>query len=141
MPTAPSAPRSVRPIHRLLHAPECRRHWRFLLLLLMAVTCGFAFAPHAPELHVDNGDKIQHILAFGSLAGCALLSAGSGQAAWLRVLAAMLAFGVFIEAVQAFLPTRSADWRDVVADAMGAGAGILAVMALRRALQGFHEPA
>jgi VanZ family protein len=106
-----------------------------LLWLLMAVTCGFAFAPHAPELKIENGDKFQHILAFGSLASCALLAARRRtRAAWLGVLAGMLAFGVFIELVQVFLPTRSADWQDVVADMLGASLGVLVIAAARRLL-------
>jgi VanZ family protein len=119
-------------LRTLLHAPNFQRHWRLLLWLLAAVTCGFAFAPHAPELKIENGDKVQHILAFGTLAGCACLALGSQRKAWLRVMAAMLAFGVFIELVQAFLPTRSADWRDVLADTLGAGVGVLAIAAMRR---------
>ena len=124
----------------LLHAPHHQPRWRLMLWLLMAVTCAFAFAPQAPELELDHGDKVQHFVAFGCLAGCALLAAGSQRHAWLHVMAGMLAFALFIEAVQAFLPTRSADWRDVVADTIGAGVGVLAIAAARRLLPWARSP-
>jgi VanZ family protein len=116
----------------LVHSTAMQARWRLLLWLLMAVTCVFAFAPNAPGLGFDNSDKIQHLLAFGSLAACALLSGTADRRTAILVMAAMLGFGVFIELVQAFLPTRTADWQDVVADMLGAGLGVLAVATARR---------
>lgn len=118
----------------LVHSSDLKARWRMLMWLLMAVTCAFAFAPNAPGLNFDNSDKVQHMLAFGSVAVCALLSGDARGRSVVLVLAAMLGFGVFIEVVQAFLPSRTADWKDVVADMLGAGLGVLAVAAARRVI-------
>jgi VanZ family protein len=124
--------RTMPDLPTLLHAPDLKPCWRWLLLCLMAVTCGFAFAPSAPQLTLDNGDKLQHMLAFACLAGCALLASDGDRRALWRVVAFSLGFGVFIEVVQIVLPTRSADWRDVMADMLGAGIGMLGIATLRR---------
>ena len=53
----------------------------------------------------------------------------------MALLAGLLAYGALIEVLQSFTPNRSADWRDLVADAVGLalgwGAGRLA-QAMRR---------
>jgi VanZ family protein len=116
----------------LLHAPASRPWWRRTLALLMAVICVLAFSPTAPKLDIAEGDKVQHILAFACLAACAALSQRRGWAAAAMAAAAMLAFGVFIEFVQWFIPSRSADWHDVVADALGIALGLLTVAVVRR---------
>jgi VanZ family protein len=103
-----------------------------MLVLLMLVICGLAFMPHAPGLELRNADKLQHMAAFLSLAVCAALALPAGWRSQFAVLLLMLAFGVFIEAVQMHIPSRSADWQDVAADMAGALAGMLAVAAARR---------
>ena len=118
----------------LLHSATWQAQWRRLLWALLLVTCGFAFAPSAPTLNIDNGDKVQHIMAFLCLSGCTALSARAGWRQALRATVFMLLFGVFIELVQSFLPTRSADWRDVVADSLGVAVGLALVAVARRVL-------
>ncbi len=39
------------------------------------------------------------------------------------LLAGLLAYGALIEVLQSFTPNRSADWRDLVADAVGLALG------------------
>ncbi len=53
---------------------------------------------------------------------------------WGWLVLALLAYGVGIELAQSLLPPRSADWRDVLADALGIAVGLLAALpiALRR---------
>jgi len=118
----------------LIHSSTWRPLWQRLSLALMLLTCGFAFAPTVPTLDMNNGDKVQHILAFLCVSGCSALSARAG---WRQVRTSgltMLVFGVFIELVQSFLPTRSADWRDVVADCVGIAVGLALVAVARRML-------
>src|SRR5688572_2020814 len=74
-------------------------------------------------------DKQSHVVAF---AGLAILLCATGavfsQPAWrsyLIVLSIIAAYGVIDEVTQAFVPTRSADWRDWVADMAGAACGVL----------------
>lgn len=106
--------------------------WLALLLLLMLLICVLAFTSHPPGLEFDQADKVQHLAAFMALAVCAALALPPGWGSDLAVWVLMLGFGVFIEAVQMHLPSRSADWQDVVADLAGALLGLLAVAAARR---------
>ena len=41
----------------------------------------------------------------------------------MAVLAGLLVYGVLIEVLQSFTPSRSGDWHDVVADAVGLAVG------------------
>lgn len=116
----------------LLHAPGPRLAWRGLLALLLVVVCYFAFAPRPPGLHFDNADKLQHIAAFICLSVCAALSLQPGHSRLLSAGLAMLAVGLLIEGVQFYIPERSADWQDVVADAVGIAAGLATVAWARR---------
>ncbi len=123
----------------LLHARGPRRAWRLLLALLVAVVCYFAFSPRPPGLHFDQADKLQHIAAFLCLSICAALSLPQGPARLGKAGLAMLAFGVLIEIVQFYVPERSADWQDVLADGVGIVAGLLLVAAACRRWPG-HDP-
>lgn len=116
----------------LLHDQAARPIWRGLLALLLAVVCGLAFSPGMPHLPIESADKWQHIAAFAALAACAALAWPAGQRYSLRIAAAMLGFGLFIEAVQHFIPSRSSEWMDVLADGTGIALGLLLVALARR---------
>jgi VanZ family protein len=109
-----------------------RVHWQALLLVMLVVTCWFAFSPQPPGLKFKDADKVQHLLAFGSLTWVTGLSMAPGlrQTVWAVVW--MLLFGIFIELVQSQLPTRTADVMDVVADSVGIALGVLLLWGLRR---------
>jgi len=118
-------------IQPLLHEAPARRAWRTLLLLLMLIICMLAFSPRAPSLQFDNADKWQHVAAFFCLSFCAALSLAPGWRAATTAGLGMLAFGLFIEAVQMHLPARSAEWLDVVADGAGIALGVSAAVLAR----------
>ena len=124
---------SMPKLHALLHETRFQRRWRMLLALLAGLAAWFAFTPDgAPEANFEGGDKLNHLLAFGSMAVAGLLSMRAG---WRRALAAaagLLAYGGFIELVQSQLPTRTASWADLLADAVGITLGLAAAAALRR---------
>ena len=90
------------------------RTWRWALLLLAARVAVLALTP-APPPQVELGwDKLNHVAA-------------------LAALAALLAFGGAIELLQLQVPNRSAEWRDLGADAIGIALGAwLALQWLRR---------
>lgn len=85
----------------------------------------------APPAALDTGwDKANHALAFAVLGAVAH---GGWRSPWRW--AALLAFGVAIEALQALTPTREPSAADVLADALGlalAWGSIGAWRALRR---------
>lgn len=95
------------------------------LFAAVAVVVGYlALVPTTLPTVGTGWDKLNHVLAFAALAaagccgwarGCAT---GPGVARW-RVLAGVLAYGALIEAVQYYVPGRSAEWGDLGADAIG----------------------
>jgi VanZ family protein len=130
-------PPALRPLSlasRLIHSPQFTTHWRVLLVLMIGITCWFAFTPRPPGFEFKNADKVNHLMAFGgmTLAGC--LSRPPGARPWLVVLMGMLMFGLFIEAVQSQLPARSAEWADVLADSVGMLVGLVVLKLLQLAL-------
>lgn len=116
----------MKPLPSLFTAPEHRALWRALLALLLAVITWLALSP-APPKTVDTGwDKANHLLAFASLAFTAVWALWQRPRQWGWLVLALLAYGVFIEIAQSFLPPREADWHDVVADGVGIALGLLA---------------
>jgi VanZ family protein len=116
----------------LLHDSRYHRSWGALLLVLMAVVSWFAFVPDPGGSGIAHIDKVKHLLAFGAL-GFAAALAGHNQSLRLqRVMLALLAYGLFIEVVQSYLPSRRGDWQDLLADAAGIALGMTLVAALRK---------
>ena len=80
----------------------------FRLLFWSALLFAFVMAvlPHPPRLPGEPGDKIQHILAFTVLSALAPLA--YPRARLLAIAAALSAFGVLIELIQA-IPALNRD--------------------------------
>ena len=89
-----------------------------------------AVIPHPPELPGQPNDKVEHMVAFATLA--ALGSLAYARAGLLRLLIGLSLFGAFIEVVQA-IPAlqRDSDVWDWAADTIAA-AVVLALIWLRR---------
>ncbi len=112
-----------------------------LLRAVPAVLCAGAifFVSHQPKLpdlglHFEGSDKLMHALAYAVLAACLLF--GLAWPPWPRALwAAGLAalYGVTDELHQHFVPGRSTDVLDWLADA--GGATLLVAVVSRRALR------
>lgn len=117
-------------IARLLH-PRHQPWWRALLVLLVLVVAGFAFTPSVASLPIEHVDKVQHVLAFSCMAGVASLGWPAWGSTALKIGAALLLYGVFIEVVQSFIPGRDASTLDVLADGAGVAAGLLTARAVR----------
>lgn len=69
-------------------------------------------------------DKVVHFVLF---AGCGYWVARGwlGDYNWLGLLLALMAYGVFTEVIQVFVPGRGLSVADMIADAAGAAAGLL----------------
>jgi len=100
------------------------RLWRALLVLLMAAVLVLALMP-APPRSIDTGwDKLNHMLAFGTLAVAGRFGfPGARTPLWL-LIGGLLGFGVLIELLQMLVPTRSAEVADVLADSVGIAVGL-----------------
>lgn len=118
---AAEALRRVLPAWALQRGP-----WRLLLIVLLAVVSWFAFA----RVSFNDGglplDKGRHLAAFAALAWVAAQAFAGPRLAPARIALALLAYGVFIEAVQSQIPDRFASGLDVAADAVGIALGLLA---------------
>lgn len=104
--------------------------WRatfFTLLLMVTAFCVAKLPPSEPLIN----DKIQHFIAFAALAVPAAMSWPLHRLI-VPIGIALVLYGAAIECVQYFLPWRSAEWLDLLADGAGVVAGLLAVVAFRR---------
>jgi VanZ family protein len=125
------APRHLHVLGRVVRA---NRGWQLLLALLVAVICYLAFTPTPPPLAGAWWDKANHSLAFLALTFTACLAfPRPWRGVWL-VMLGLLAFGGAIEVVQAFVPGRSCEWEDLLADSVGIVAGVLVALPLRSAV-------
>ena len=118
------AARALQPQHRLL--------WRLTLVLLLCVVSWLAFKPALPSHEWAHMDKVKHISAFVTLAFVASLGWAPHNRLAQRVAAWLMAYGLFIEAVQTQLPTRSGSLADWAADAVGVALGLALVRLLPR---------
>ncbi len=102
-----------------MRTPAWRLTFRLALLAYLAIISFLAFAPLASTPGTGY-DKANHILAFFVLAGLADPAyPGSSPARGWEKWVSLLAFGLFIEAVQYFLPYRQFSLLDLAADGIG----------------------
>jgi VanZ family protein len=91
--------------------------------------------PKVPGLAVD---KVGHALAFAGLAAFVGFALPTLSARRRLVVAASASTGVgaLVELVQSALPYRSAEWLDLLADALGAVLGALVLASFARLREG-----
>ena len=89
---------------------------------LVGAIVWLSLTPRPPQIDVDQGDKLGHLLAYGGLMyWFALLYVATR----IRALyaAGFIAMGIAIELVQGWTGYRSFEVADMVADALGVFAG------------------
>ncbi len=102
---------------------------RILLGLALVVVAWQSLVPSDQAMVQTSADKLGHGIAYlvlGFLAALALRR-GRPAAAW----AGLLGFGLAIEVAQGLGGTRSFEWLDLLADAVGAWLGIVLGLRLR----------
>lgn len=114
----PASPRTEYLLVRLLFRP--------LLAIVLVAGTSAALSETAGTATANMNDKLLHFTGFAVLGLLADFSL-PGTAYWRRLLPLLLLYGALIEVVQGFLPYRSADLLDFLADA----AGLVAYGALR----------
>jgi VanZ family protein len=104
---------------------------RLLFWAAMIFAFVMAIVPQPPDLPGEPGDKIQHVIAFATLAALgswAYVSASAG-----KLLAGLSLFGALIEFVQAIPAVhRDSDVKDWIADTIAA-AVVIAIITIWRA--------
>ena len=102
--------------------------WRVLLAAVATVIAWSSLLP--PEyLPADLGvyDKALHALGYAILGVLAVL----GGFRWPWAIVAVVAFGLVLEGAQGVLGYRAFEWADLLADALGAVAGVLVTARVR----------
>ncbi|MFG6490251.1 VanZ family protein [Roseateles sp. BYS78W] len=122
----------MKPMLHLFTAPERRQSWRYLFTVLLAVISWLALSAAPPAAITTGWDKANHALAFASLAFSAVWAFWQQPRLWPRLVAVLLAYGIGIEIAQSFIPSRDADWHDVVADSVGIALGLLVAWPIAR---------
>lgn len=100
-----------------------RRTVRLVAPLALMAAISWASSRPMPFGLQHGSDKIVHALAFGVLAGLWIVALAPGRVAWRVALASFAisaAWGVIDEIHQSFVPGRSSEAGDAVADAFGA---------------------
>ncbi len=82
-----------------------------------------AFAPNGIETPFRVSDIILHASAFTYLTAALWFAHHSGDRGW-KPAAWMLAYGIGIELIQSFEPTRDAELKDVLVDVIGIALGL-----------------
>lgn len=113
-------------------SPRSRRGWWGPVLAVYWLICFTAtHLPQAALPPVSFGDKTEHFIAYGLLAGLMYLwiihRFPKARPAWLIVLLVAMAYGAVDELTQPIV-TRYADWRDWIADSIGAALGLAVAM-------------
>ncbi len=106
--------------------------WRIIWGVLMAVVGYLAFTPEPPPSADMGWDKLNHSSAFAAMAFAACFSFPRSLRRQCTGLAGMLAYGGLIEIVQLFIPGRTGEWADLLADALGIGAGAAIALVILR---------
>lgn len=109
---------------QLLFSRNARRVWAVAALASAIAVATLAWTPGTVELPSFGWDKGDHVAAFAVMALCGLFGWRGRPRVTLTLTLALTALGIAIEIGQHFVPGRTADWRDVVADVVGVGLGL-----------------
>ena len=82
-----------------------------------------AFAPHGVPMPFQVSDIILHASAFTYLTAALWFAHHGGDRGW-KPAAWMLAYGIAIELIQSFEPTRDAELKDLLVDVVGITLGL-----------------
>lgn len=105
-----------------LHLSKYKGFFRLLFWLAIVVSYTAAMLPQDITLQIYHwSDKAQHVLAFVVLGLLLRLAYPLGY--WYALLW-LIAYGGFIEVSQYFTPDRMSEYRDIVADTVGALIGL-----------------
>lgn len=116
-----------------------QRVWRWVLGVGTVFALVLALLP-ARDIPLPTGllvrDKVLHAAVFVGIGGVARLA--FWPSSWVVGAAYAVGLGALIEVLQYFVPYRSAEWLDLLADGVGVG---LALVVLRLWSGGLQSPA
>lgn len=101
-----------------------KRLWYWLGALGVGIVWYLSLMPAPPELPVEQGDKLQHLAAYGSLGFWFSMLAGA-RCTRVGTALGLSAMGVALEFLQRMTGYRSFDYVDMLANACGALIGTM----------------
>ena len=112
--------------------------YRSLFWLILACVTLLALMPWMQEMPKPFriSDKLNHFMAFVVLANF-MMAAYSMR--YIRAFLLLVLYGASIEAIQYFLPWRSAEWADLGVDAVAIASGLSLFPLLSKLLPGCSE--
>ncbi|MDX2022169.1 MAG: VanZ family protein [Deltaproteobacteria bacterium] len=122
-------------------ADAARKWWLgpILWALLLFVASSIPGTSY-PQISFEYADKVVHTLIYGTLGALLAVAArlnlpwSAARVWWFSIGVATL-YGATDEFHQLFVPNRSADLRDLLADALGAGLGAAATLGVLQAFR------
>ncbi|WP_198438378.1 VanZ family protein [Moritella sp. F3] len=90
--------------------------FRLLLVIVLFAICILAFGKPATDIPQLSYDKLNHFIAFVTLA---LLFDYSFPHRTITLFITLLGFGIFIEFIQGMIPGRTTSHWDIIADLVG----------------------
>ncbi|VAX13876.1 hypothetical protein MNBD_GAMMA24-1717 [hydrothermal vent metagenome] len=113
--------------------------WLGLGALLIALIWYLSLMPNPPDTGIDNGDKIEHFLAYGLLMGWfAQIYILPKPRLWLML--GFILMGVLLEVLQGMTEFRTYSYADMAANGGGVFIGLLLSQgSLGRLLQQFEQ--
>lgn len=113
--------------------------WLTLGGLLIALIWYLSLMPNPPDTGIDNGDKIEHFLAYGLLMGWfAQIYIQPKPRLWLML--GFVLMGVLLEILQGMTEFRTYSYADMAANSSGVFIGLLLSQGpLARLLQQFEQ--
>ena len=107
---------------------RCRKLWLAIGYALVALIVFLSLTPRPPALEFEQGDKLGHLLAYGTLMFwfCQFYARRATRAAY---AAGFVAMGIALEFIQGATGYRSFELLDMGADALGVAIGwVVAVL-------------
>jgi VanZ family protein len=96
-----------------------------LILVILGITF-LSLKPPAGGIEIKINDKLGHLLAYCVLVVNAGLIVAKNK--WLLIAISTFAFSALLEYLQGFVPGRSVDWKDLIANIGGAAIGYLVLL-------------
>jgi VanZ family protein len=122
------------------HSLRCAWPWIPVVLYLALIFHLSSLSDPLPELTTRVWDKAIHFAEYGTLGGLLLFALHVSGVVWRRALLLAIAgaslYGASDELHQAFVPGRSCDLQDWVADTLGGAMGVLLLVGVLRLVGG-----
>ena len=95
--------------------------WYYVTLAVLLGITILSLLPPKSGVEIQSNDKINHFVAYAVLSFCSLTSA-QGKRFW-RILLLCIAYGIFMELAQGFVPGREQSLYDALANSLGVAIG------------------